>query len=526
MPVHPDEAVWMLRQLRHTKGRFAGTPFRMQGFQEEMVRDITALRGAPPLKDYLSALSKNPTTLFRRNIQEALIGMGRKGGKTELFAALGIIFLLLDREPGAEIIGAAAKRDQARILLNAARSMVMTSTINGRPLDQERGGFIKVHRDAIYYPALDAVFKVVSSDAQKEHGANPSVVLGDELHAWRDPELWYALTTGQGARDNPLAIAISTGGVTPSGLCYDLYRIGRQVEAGELPPEPGVYFRWYEGDPELDLWVPEQRELYLRQANPGYGTITSPEYLERQWNRVVAGKLPEYTFRRLHGNQWTTAMERWIPYGKWRRCAEQLADIPEGSEVVVAIDAALSRDSFGVATVTKDPQGHVHCKVRAFLPARDGEYIDPLDVLVYIVGLASLYKVKVVRADPAYLGLLASMLKDKGINVEMVNQGDVNMVRASETLQRVVLDGLLHTSDDPTLEAQIACTATRLTERGVRIVKRASGGRIDVVVALAMAIDGLLNPDEKDEGRDFAIYADLNDIDDAAWFDGGKDDAA
>ena len=116
MPAAADEVIDFISSLRHTKGEHAGKPFRLRPWQKQIVRNVFARdrRG-------------------HRKHREVLLGVARKNGKTELTAAMAIALLVLDREPGGEVIGAAAKRDQARLMLDAAKRMVAYSSIAACP---------------------------------------------------------------------------------------------------------------------------------------------------------------------------------------------------------------------------------------------------------------------------------------------------------------------------------------------------------------------------------------------------------
>ena len=127
----------------------------------------------------------------RQVYREALVGVPRKNGKSTLASALALWFLVVEgaqREGGAEVYSAAAAKDQARIVFSQAKEMVENS-----PRLSES---CRVFRDAITVRETGAVYRVLSSDAPKQHGLNRSAVVVDELHAHRDDgELYYALRT-------------------------------------------------------------------------------------------------------------------------------------------------------------------------------------------------------------------------------------------------------------------------------------------------------------------------------------------
>lgn len=488
--VSPERALWFMSQLRLDKGKWAGQPLELMPWQVDFSNKLFAL-----------------DRQGRRKIQRALLGVARKNGKSGFGAALALTLLVCDGEAGGEVIGAAAKRDQARLIMETAKRMVRYSRINGRPLSD----FLEIRRDAIYFPELDARYIVVSADGEREHGLNPSVVLIDEWHALGERrDLIDALITAQGAREDPLLIGFSTAGPAPKGSLYDEYRYAQQVNGGFIN-DPQFLGVWYEADKDLPI---DSHEA-LAQANPSLGVTVSEDWLAKAAADVLSGRAPEYVFRRLHFNQWTSAMERWLSRAKWDECSEE-PEFPEMSEIVIALDAALRRDSFGVAWVRKapgwqtDPETGLttpadvaHVRVRAFVPEEDGEYIDQEDVRTFVMGLANRYRVKKVLYDPAYMTLFAQQLADAGLPMEPFPQSGEKMVRATETFQRLVLQTRMRHGADRTLDEQLAGVAVSETDRGVRISKRKSADRIDTVIATIMACEAEFG--EEDSAEDFAL---------------------
>jgi phage terminase large subunit-like protein len=488
-----DEAIWVIRQLVHTKGKYAGKPFRLFDWQEDFIRSVLATNRAN-----------------RRKVRRALLGIARKNGKTELIAALAIALMICEREAGGEIVAAAAKRDQARLILDAAKRMVWWSKINGRPLND----FIKVTRDGLYFPELDTKWIIVSSDGEKEHGLNPSVVIVDELHAQGEKtDLVDALDTAQGAREDPLWIALTTAGPIRKGVCYNEYKHLRSITSGVVN-DPEFYGVWYEADPDLEIDDPKS----WAQANPGLDTIVQRSFLQGQIKKVESGRLSEYTFRRLHRNEWTNALERWLPRKKWDACNGR-PEFSDGQEVVIGLDAALRRDSFGVCMVGRSngwveteaglqlPADIAHARVWEFRPEEGSEdYIDIEDVRILVLGLAARFRVTKVVYDPAYMTLLAQQLSEAGVNCEPFPQSAERMTTATETFQRLILEGRLRHGGDKVLEEQMAGLGIRETERGVRISKTKSGVIVDSVYAMVMALQAEFG-DDIDEQQDFAEFA-------------------
>ena len=97
--------------ITHTKGELAGQPFILEEWQKEIVGNIFGW--------------KNKKTDLRK-YKTVFIEVPRKNGKTTLCAAIGIYMLFADRERGAEIYAAAGDRNQAGIVFEIAKGMILT----------------------------------------------------------------------------------------------------------------------------------------------------------------------------------------------------------------------------------------------------------------------------------------------------------------------------------------------------------------------------------------------------------------
>ena len=100
-----DRVVKFISNLTHAKGSWAGQPFRLRDWQEAIVRQLFGTLDGDGMRQYRTALLMLP----------------RKSGKTELAAALALYGLLGDGEAGAEVVSAAADRDQAAEFSRRAR---------------------------------------------------------------------------------------------------------------------------------------------------------------------------------------------------------------------------------------------------------------------------------------------------------------------------------------------------------------------------------------------------------------------
>jgi phage terminase large subunit-like protein len=112
-----DYAVAFIQALCHTKGSWAGKPFELIDWQEQIIRDIFGI------------LKPNGY----RQFNTAYVEIPKKMGKSELAAAIALLLTCGDNEERAEVYGCAADRQQASIVFEVAADMVrMCPALNKR----------------------------------------------------------------------------------------------------------------------------------------------------------------------------------------------------------------------------------------------------------------------------------------------------------------------------------------------------------------------------------------------------------
>jgi phage terminase large subunit-like protein len=230
-----DWAVEFISRLRFTKGEWAGYPFQLQKWQKKFIRELFGrVRPKDGLRQYRTAYLEVP----------------RKNGKTELAAALALFLLVADEEPGAEIYSAAADRDQASLVFNAAATMVRSD-----PVLRQHLRILDSTKRIVCYNT-NSFYHAISAEAYSKHGFNAHAVIYDELHVARNRELWDVLQTSMGARRQPLMLAITTAGYDRNSICWEQHEYAEKIIAGMVEDEtflPVIY----SADPEED-WTSEK----------------------------------------------------------------------------------------------------------------------------------------------------------------------------------------------------------------------------------------------------------------------------
>lgn len=453
-PVHdPTRAArvdaFFKSHLRHMKGRWAGQPFALEPWQHhDIIAPLFGTVGPDGLRQY----------------REALVGLPRKNGKSELAAGIALYMLVADGEYGAEVYSVAGSRAQAGIVFKTAVDMVRASPM--------LRAACKVYRSVIEVPELGAIYRVLSADANLAHGYNPHAAIIDELHVHPNGELYEAMRTGTAARAQPLILSITTAGEAQHGIAWDVYQRGM----GGQDPRMFHYWRGLPHGSDLTDIAAVKRE------NPA--SWVSETFLEDQMR-----SLPPAVYARLHANMWWAgATEAWLTLDQVRANQHPDSEIDPAQSVVIAVDAASKRDTTAVMMVQKQPDGRFTRKCWHFEADDALGYLDYGAVEHLIRELCSTYDVRRVAFDPFQMVRTSQILAAEGVPVETFPQNDTRMVPASSLLYDLILEERLVLDHCATCQNQLLSAAVAETARGWRLHKLKSKSAIDSTVALAMGV--------------------------------------
>ena len=474
-PLTPAEhfALFSEEFIKHTIGRWHGQPFKLEPWQRDIVNELLAVD-----KD------------GNRVIRQALIGLPRKNGKSSLLSALALWSASVEGEQAPDVIVAAGSREQAAVVFDQARAFAESD----RLLDL----WFEAQRYVIKCEESDGLIRRIAADGKLQHGLNPSTIVADELHSWMTPrqeELWAAMQTATGAREQPLTCSITTAGYDRDTVLGRLFK-----QATDLPGleerndgsllvakdvDSGFLFWWYTVPEGTDV---EDEDAWMR-ANPA-SWIDAPTLRQQ----LESPSLDENTFRRLHLNQWTATRTAWLPPGLWDEMLDtELRPVP-GTPVYLGIDVGLVHDTTAVSMAWVQDgkvavKSHVWSAVSdvpAHEYATDGR-IDLADVEEYVRSLAKTYDVRELVFDPRFFERSAQTLSAEGLTVAPLHQSSAAMADAyqewfaSAQERRIVHDG------DPVLAAHVEATAAKKTDRGWKVSKIDQSKRIDACVASVMA---------------------------------------
>jgi len=487
-----EHAVRFISLLRHVKGKWAGHPFTLYPWQEQIVRELFGTVNPDGTRQYRTAYIEIP----------------RKNGKTSLAAALALYMLAADGEQGAEVYSAACDREQASLAFDVAASMVRQL-----PALRKRLRVIDSQK-RIICPATNSFYRAIAADAAGAHGYNAHAVIADELHAWPNRELWDVLTTSTGGRQQPLIVAITTAGYDRNSICWEQHQYARKLLDGVIE-DPSFYPVIYAAD-EADDW---EDETTWRKANPALGDFRNLDEMRQLYQRAKETPALQNTFRRLYLNQWTSQDIRWLDMAAWDACGGVVdLEALKGRDCYIGLDLSTTTDLTAVVAAFPLDGGNVAVIPHFFIPAdtarekekkdrvpyltwakqgyvttTPGNVIDYEFVEQFIKELARRYHVLEVAYDRWNADALIQRLQQDGAEVVPVGMGYASLSAPTKYLEALVMGRQLQHGGNPVLRWCCDNTMCEQDSAGnLKPSKAKSTQRIDGIMALVLAISRLM----------------------------------
>ena len=486
--------------ITHTKGEMSGKPFLLEDWQKKIVSDLFGW--------------KNKKTDLRK-YRTAYIQIGRKNGKSTLASALALYMLFADDERGSEIYSAAGDRQQAGIVHEIAKGMIVAN-----PELSKRS---KVYRNSIVNESKGNFYQAISSDSKTKHGFNANCIIFDELHTQPNRSLWDTLTTSVGSRRQPLTIAITTAGYDRNSICHEIYKYAQQVDNQSVKDET-FYSCIYEAEMDDDI----TDEEVWKKANPNYGVSLKKNYMEIESQRAVDVPSYQNTFKRLMLNIWTDSVSVWIPNNEWMECHQEFDySTLDGKECWGGLDLASTRDISAFVLLFKvdekyivlphlfipeenakkrserDGVDYVTWKNQGHIIATDGDVADYNFIKEKINELSKKYRIQSIAYDRWNASQLVIDLQNDGANMDPFGQGFVSMSAPTKELEKLIIGKQIIHNDNPCMNWMLSNVAIQEDPAGnIKIAKNKSKEKVDGLVALVMALGEMMTEESTDSVYD------------------------
>ena len=446
-------------------------------------------------REWLEAIYDSPTRML-------ILSMGRKNGKTAFSAFLLLLHLCgPEAKPNSQLFSAAQSRDQAAILFALAAKMVRMSP------DLREYVVVRDTAKQLACPELGTLYRALSADASTAYGLSPVFVVHDELGQVKGPrsELYEALETAAAAQDEPLSIVISTQAPTDADLLSLL------IDDALAGADPRTKVRVYSASMDADPFD----EVAIRQANPHFDVLMNHDEVRRQ--AEDARRLPsrEASYRNLILNQRVEARSPFVARAIWQDNGGEPEDI-EGMAVYGGLDLSSVSDLTALVLVSEDgdvvptfwlPGEGLAEKSRndrvpydvwareGYLQTTPGRAIEYEWVAEALRAVFDRHDVRAIAFDRWNMRHLRPWLERAGFSEDELEkfvefgQGFQSMSPAVRELESRLLAKRLRHGNHPVLTMCAANATTASDPAGNRkFVKSKATGRIDGMVALAMAI--------------------------------------
>ena len=435
--------------MKHYSSGAAGNPFILEPWEDFIICNIFCLYRVDTR---------------RRKYKTAHISVSRKNGKTTLAAALGLFALIADGEPAASVIMAANSREQAHIDFDAASAFA-------RQLDPRKKS-LKVLRNEIVFQKNNASLRVISADASTGDGLNPSMVILDELHEAADSKLFDVLRSGQGFREQPLMLSITTAGFRIGGFCNQYEDYCREVLMGQKVDET-LFALLYTLD-DGDDWTDEGNFI---KSNPNLGITVKRDWLSEQVNQAKNSPTLEVGVKTKNLNVWCSSSTTWIPEHYIRKSLMDV-DLTEFKNknnylVYLGFDLAAISDLTAVSIMFVDPEteeyyfktwyylpksaldGKYNSELykmwssKGFLTLTDSETTDYNYIQNQIVYLYETFDVQGVFFDSWNAQMLVNNLTNLGLPMTAYSQSIGNFNKPTKEMERLVLSDKARFDNNP-----------------------------------------------------------------------------
>jgi phage terminase large subunit-like protein len=472
-------------KLKHYKGDWAGHPILLEPHQVFRLGSLFAwIHRDTGLRRFRTAYNELP----------------RKNGKSLEAALVALYVTFFDGEAGAEGYCIATKRDQAKIVFNDCKQLVLASGLRSR---------IAVLLANLHRADTASKLEPLGADSDSTDGLNPSLIINDEFHAQKNRAMIDVIETATGARAQPLNFQITTAGTDPVSPCGDQHDYACKVLDRVIVDD--TFFAFIAHADPGDDW---RAERTWRKANPNYGVSVKPADLRALATKAIHMPSAAAAFQQKRLNLWVNAAVPWLSLDGWR--AGQTVwtlDTLRGEPCWIGIDMSSKIDLTAVVLVfrptatrrawrivpwcltpadTLDERAHRdRAPYRQWLGpslrTNPGNRIDQDRVLALVREAATQFEVREIGIDPWNAGNLIKDLADAGFTPVEIPQTLQQMSAPAKDFEADVLDGLVDAGGDPLMAWCVSNVVVQQDGKdNIYPVKKRSRGRIDPVIAALM----------------------------------------
>jgi phage terminase large subunit-like protein len=401
-----------------------------------------------------------------RRFRRALIGVHRGYGKSQVAAVIVMTVATMEPLPNGMYGIVADSRENTAMVKNYIKTMIRAN--------RQLAAQWHVYKDVIRNDQTGQEIHVFPYKEAALQGKHFHVLVGDEIHVWRDETVWNAAVSGQAKVRNALTIGITTAGRDRDGFLFKLYH--------RLKRDKRAFVSWL-GISDSD--DPRDRRCWKKIIAAGRITM---EELEEQYEALP---LDEFVRYYLNRTPMDADEKPFMRRADVEACQRVERSLDRSQWFSVGIDGAVSGDTLAVVAAQRQGDGWALSEWCWERPGEMGVYdlTDVADVLQELARGAN----PLMCCDPARMQFLKNWLqRERGMELFDVAQTPKVMCPASELLARAVRTHAAAMSGLEVLPQH--CVNARSDESkayGRRLTSYRHGQgskRIDAAIAAAMAM--------------------------------------
>lgn len=329
----------------HTKGLLKGERFVLRPDQQFVVGQLVAWK-------YRETGERRFTDAYKE--------VARKNGKSWEAGGLAGYHLTSAGESEAEVYTLATSEKQAGESWKAFRSMSKTMPRYAKTLEYRVG--------EIRHPKSGSIFAPLPSTGENLDGKNPSFIITDEYHLFRQQhdESRSSLRGGGGARKNIIEYKITTGGSNTFGSCYEERQRAINLLRGTIDLD--MYLPIIFTLDKDDDWADERN---WHKANPALGISKSLQFMRNAFTLTQHSARAISEFKTKQLDLWTNEVSAWLNVEDWRNLTREIpAEKLVGKRCIVGMDLGETNDltAFAILFPPQDGLDKWYLRTRFFVP--------------------------------------------------------------------------------------------------------------------------------------------------------------
>jgi phage terminase large subunit-like protein len=427
-----------------------------------------------------------------------------------------LYFLALDDPNGNEISCVATKKDQARIVLDAARSMAKKARSYRKATNVE----VQAHK--IIHEASHSSIVALSSETNSNDGRADVLAIVDELHAMQK-KTFEVVDSGMSKRTDSLLLCITTAGYDVDGVGYSQSVYAKKVSTGEV--EDDLFFAVvYTIDEKDDPWNEES----WHKANPNLGVSVDEQNFKSKALKAKLQPQDAANFKIKHLNLWISEAHAFYNVAAWKDCTDTSLKLEQfrGMKCFVGIDLASKVDLTSIVLIFKKdgiyyifdqsfiPENRVKevksslyekCVGEGHLIATPGEAIHYPKIKDLMIENSKDFRIAEAMYDPWNATEFSQQLTEERIEMVEFRMNTSNLSEPTKALDALIREGKVRHNGSPLLTWALGNVVCKEDAAG-NVFPRKSHEKlkIDPIVAMIMALAGWTQSEKEEsiyEGR-------------------------